>query len=61
MSLPQKLILAGLALAMLVTAIMTWGSIGSAAMVFCLIMMAAALLFQRFLTNNESNDYDMEQ
>lgn len=57
----RKTILILLALALLAVAIATWGSLGSASLIFCLILMAASLLYQRFLTNNEDNDYDMEQ
>ena len=61
MSTARKALLLLFALALLAVAIATWGSIGSAALIFCLILMAASLLYQRFLTNNEENDYDMEQ
>ena len=57
----RKTILILLALALLAVAIATWGSLGSASLIFCLLLMAASLLYQRFLTNNEDNDYDMEQ
>ena len=59
MSTARKL-LAALAIALVTVAILTWGSIGSGAMIFCLIMMAASLLYQHFLINNEDNDFDME-
>ena len=59
---PKRIaILVILAIVMLVVAVATWGSIGSMAMVFCLILMGASLLYQHFLTNNEENDYDIEQ
>ena len=61
MSAFRKVLIAALALLLLVTAILTWGSIGSGAMIFCLIMMGAALLYQHFQINNEDNDFDMEQ
>ena len=61
MTTPRKIILILFALALLAVAIATWGSLGSASLIFCLILMAASLLYQRFLTNNEDNDYDMEQ
>lgn len=57
----RKLLLILLAGALLAAAIATWGSIGSAVMVFCLLMMGASLLYQRFLTNREDNDYDIDQ
>lgn len=61
MSTARKVFLVLFALALLALAIATWGSLGSATLIFCLLLMAASLLYQRFLTNNESNDYDMEQ
>ncbi|MBQ2926359.1 MAG: hypothetical protein IJE03_05995 [Ruminiclostridium sp.] len=57
----RKNILILLALVLLAVAIATWGSLGSASLIFCLILMGASLLYQHFLTNNEENDYDMEQ
>ena len=56
----RKLLLILLAVAMLATAITTWGSIGSIAMIFGLILMGAALVYQRFLTNREDNDFDFQ-
>ena len=61
MTTPRKIILILFALALLAVSIATWGSLGSAALIFCLILMAASLLYQHFLTNREENDYDMEQ
>ena len=49
--------LAILAAVLLVTAILTWGSLGSAVCVYCLIIMAAALLYQRFLNNRHEDDF----
>ena len=43
---------------LLITAILTWGSIGSAVCVYGLIMMAASLIYQRFLTNREDDFKD---
>ena len=57
----RKIILILLALVLLAVAIATWGSLGSASLIFCLFMMGVSLLYQHFLTNNEENDYDMEQ
>ena len=53
----RKVILILLALAILAVAIVTWGSIGSACMILCLLLMAASLLYQRFLTNREEDDW----
>ena len=58
---PFKITLLVILAAVLVTAmVLTWGSLGSAVMAFCLISMAAALLFQKFLTNRDESDFQME-
>ena len=56
----RKIILILLVLALLVPAVCTWGSIGSAVCVSCLVTMVSALLFRRFLTNRKESDFDME-
>ena len=43
---------------LLLGAVLTWGSIGSAVCVYGLIMMAASLIYQRFLTNREDDFKD---
>ena len=48
------------ALGLVVLAIRTWGSLGSAVCIYCLILMGAALLFKRFLINRNADDYQME-
>lgn len=48
-----------LALVMLVVAVVTWGSVGSVAMVFCLILMGLSLLWQKTMTNRDE-DYFQE-
>ena len=50
-------ILAIIALAMIVAAILTWGSLGSGVLIFCLILMAASLLHQHFLINQDEDDF----
>ena len=45
-----------LAAVLLIAAICTWGSLGSAVCVYGLIMMAAALLYQRFLNHRNEDD-----
>jgi len=59
-SLFRKLLILALALAMVVVMIITWGSMGSALMAFLLIMMGAALLYQRFLTNRDEDQFQEE-
>lgn len=56
----QKILLAVLAGALVIPAVLSWGSLGSAVCVFLLITMGAALLFQRFLTNQDESDFEME-
>ena len=60
MSWVRVALLVVLAAALLITAIVTWGSLGSAVCVYGLIMMAAALLYQRFLTHREEDDFTDE-
>ena len=48
-------------LGLTILAIATWGSVGSAVCIYCLIVMAAALLFKRFLVNRDGSDYQMEE
>jgi len=52
-------ILAILALVMLAVAILTWGSIGSIVMIFCLILLGLSLLYQHFITNRD-DEYFVE-
>lgn len=57
---PKRIaILVILAIVMLVMAVATWGSIGSMAMVFCLILMGLSLLYQHFITNRD-DEYFVE-
>ena len=48
-----------LAVVMLVVAILTWGSIGSIVMIFCLILLGLSLLYQHFITNRD-DEYFVE-
>ena len=45
---------------LLITAILTWGSLGSAVCIYGLIMMGAALIYQRFLTHRSEDDFTDE-
>ncbi|MBQ3107939.1 MAG: hypothetical protein IJC68_04940 [Firmicutes bacterium] len=49
-----------LALGMLVTAIATWGSVGSITMVMCLILMGLNLLHRYFLYRDDPGDFEMD-
>ena len=50
-------LLALIAIVMIAVIIATWGSLGSAVCVYCLIIMAAALLWQRFLNHRNEDDF----
>ena len=54
------LILVILAVLMLTVMFLTWGSIGSAVMAFGLLTMGAALLYQKFLTNRDPDQFQEE-
>ena len=56
----RKILLIGMILLMLGVMIFTWGSVGSAVMGYGLIMLLAALAYQRFITHREESDYQME-
>ena len=60
MSLLRIAILIILAIVMLVIAVLTWGSIGSVAMVFCLILMGLSLLWQKVMTNRDEDYFQSE-
>ena len=42
---------------LLCTAVLTWGSLGSAVCIYGLIMMGAALIYQRFLIRRGEDDF----
>lgn len=56
----QKVLLGLVAVALLAVIILTWGSIGSAALASCLLLMGASLLYQRYLNNRDPDDYQGE-
>lgn len=49
-----------MALGLLALAICTWGSVGSAVCILCLISMGSALLVKRFLIDRDSDEFDSE-
>ena len=49
-----------MALGLLALAICTWGSVGSAVCILCLISMGSALLVKRFLIERDSDEFDSE-
>ena len=56
----KKFVLIALVLALVILAVLTWGSVGSAVCTYCLIIMGAALLTKRFILNRDENEFDME-
>ena len=56
----RRILLTLFALGILGVALATWGSIGSVAMVMCLLLMGASLLYQRFLTNRDEDLWQEE-
>jgi hypothetical protein len=49
-----------IALGLLALALCTWGSLGSAVCILCLITMGSALLVKRFLINRDESPFDSE-
>lgn len=47
-------------LGLLVLALCTWGSVGSAVCILCLITMGSALLVKKFLINRDESPFDLE-
>ena len=56
----RTILLIVLAAVLLITAILTWGSLGSAVCIYGLIMLGASLLYQRFLTHRSEDDFTDE-
>lgn len=56
----QVITLAVLCAAMLLGIILTWGSMGSVILLFCLISAGAALLIRYFLMDRNTDDYQMD-
>jgi len=56
----RKSMLVLLVLVLLTVMVTTWGSIGSAVIAMCLLMMGAELLYQHFLNNRDENDWQTE-
>ena len=49
-----------LALVMVIVAIVTWGSVGSAMCAFCLIIMVSALLYRKFVLERDEDDFKFD-
>lgn len=56
----RTILLILVALGLLALAICTWGSVGSAVCILCLITMGSALLVKRFLINRDESPFDSE-
>ena len=56
----RTILLIVLTAVLLGTAILTWGSLGSAVCIYGLIMLGASLLYQRFLTHRSEDDFKDE-
>lgn len=56
----RTILLILMALGLLALAICTWGSVGSAVCILCLISMGSALLVKKFLINRDESPFDLE-
>ncbi len=56
----RTLLLMLVALGLAVLAIATWGSLGSAVCILCMISMGSAMLVKRFLINRDDSPFDSE-
>ena len=60
MRLWQKILAAVVTGALIFGAVAGWGSLGSMACLYGLLIMGAALLTQKFINNRSGDDYTME-
>ena len=56
----RTILLILVALGLGVLALCTWGSVGSAVCILCLITMGSALLVKKFLINRDESPFDSE-
>ena len=56
----RTILLILVALGLAVLALCTWGSVGSAVCILCLISMGSALLVKKFLINRDETPFDSE-
>ena len=56
----RTILLILMALGLLFLAISTWGRMGRAVCILCLITMGSALLVKKFLINRDENPFDSE-
>ena len=53
----QKTVLTVVVAVLGMVMLLTWGSVGSALIALCLLIMGGALLYQKFITNRDEEDY----
>ena len=56
----RTILLILVALGLTALAIFTWGSVGSAVCILCLITMGSGLLVKKFLINRDDSPFDSE-
>ena len=56
----RLILLSLVALGLTALALCTWGSIGSAVCILCMISMGSAMLVKRFLINRDDSPFDSE-
>lgn len=56
----RLILLSLVALGLTVLSLCTWGSVGSAVCILCLISMGSALLVKKFLINRDDSPFDSE-
>ena len=56
----RLILLSLVALGLTALALCTWGSIGSAVCILCLLSMGSALLVKKFLINRDDSPFDSE-
>ena len=60
MSSTRTILLVVFLVLVLAVIILTWGSVGSALCVFCLIIMVSALLYRKLVLERDDDDFKME-
>ena len=60
MKLWQKILATAVSAGLVLAAVVSWGSVGSMICIYALIVMISAVLFQKFVTNRDSDNFDTE-
>ena len=58
MKLWQKILATAVSAGLVLGAVVSWGSVGSMICIYALIVMVSAVLFQKFVTNRDSDYYE---